>query len=281
MATEFLYGRSVHSQSHQATHNNAGSEGKGQDSSFSYHLDAGKSWLYTKGLFGRWNRLIFSSDLTRHCKEVHRFVDELVTERLSLSKPPSEESPRFFLLNELAKSSQDPLELRNETLQILNAGRDTTGALLGWVFYFLARDERVFNKLREAVLFDFGRDRTGDINFQKLKSCQYLNQCIQEVLRVASVVPVNERVAIRDTTLPCGAGPDKSQPVFLPKGQRVLIATHAMQHRADIWGPDVGDFVPERWETWKVGFEFVPFGAGPRKCIGRKYFLESLDYPPY
>lgn len=205
-----------------------------------------------------------------------------MTERLNLShapgfktKPssPDPKPPRFFLLDELAKSSQDPLELRNETLQILNAGRDTTGALLGWVFYFLARDERVFTKLRAAVLADFGPGRTGEIGFHALKSCQYLHHCLQEVLRVASVVPVNERVCIRDTTLPRGAGPGGEQPVFLPKGRRVLIATHAMQHRADVWGADVGAFVPERWETWKVGFEFVPFGAGPRKCIGRMFFL--------
>jgi cytochrome P450 len=267
VATEFLYGRSVNSQSVQKM--NLGKEGL--DSGFSYHLDAGKSWLYTKGLYGRWNHLIHSPQLTRHCKEVHRFVDELVTGRLNRPSKAAADSHRFFLLDELAKSTQNPLELRNETLQLLNAGRDTTGALLGWVFYFLARNGRVFNKLRDIILNDFGRDRTGDISFQKLKSCQYLHHCIQEILRVASVVPVNERVCIRDTTLPCGGGGDKMQPVFLKKGQRVLIANHAMQHRQELWGSDVSEFKPERWEERRVGFEFVPFGAGPRKCIGRKF----------
>ena len=247
---------------------NVGKEGLG--SGFSYHLDAGKSWLYTKGLYGRWNRLIHSPQLTRHCKEVHRFVDELVAGRLSGPCKSSTDPHRFFLLDELAKTTQNPLELRNETLQLLNAGRDTTGALLGWVFYFLARNERVFNKLRDIILNDFGRNRRGEISFQKLKSCQYLHHFIQEILRVASVVPVNERVCIRDTTLPCGGGEDMMQPVFLKAGQRVLIANHAMQHRPELWGSDVSEFKPERWAERRVGFEFVPFGAGPRKCIGRK-----------
>jgi cytochrome P450 len=271
VATEFLYGRSVNSQSVQKMNG-------GLDSGFSYHLDAGKSWLYTKGLYGRWNRLIHSPQLTRHCKEVHRFVDELVTGRLNRPHKPTTKSPRFFLLDELAKSTQNPLELRNETLQLLNAGRDTTGALLGWVFYFLSRNERVFNKLREIILSEFGNDRTGEISFQKLKSCQYLHHCIQEILRVASVVPVNERVCIRDTTLPRGGGEDKMQPVFLRKGQRILIANHAMQHRHDIWGSDVSEFKPERWQDRKVGFEFVPFGAGPRKCIGRKSYIQQPTF---
>jgi cytochrome P450 len=272
VATEFLYGRSVNSQSVEKMNNEAVNEDGGLDSGFSYHLDAGKSWLYTKGLYGQWNRLIHSPQLTRHCKEVHRFVDQLVMERLnrpSSLKLPGD-SQRFFLLDELAKTTQNPLELRNETLQLLNAGRDTTGALLGWIFYTLARSPRVFEKLRKSIISTFGSDRTGHIDFQILKQCQYLNHCIQEVLRVSSVVPVNERVCIRDTVLPTGGGANKDQPVFLKKGQRVLIANHAMQHRADLWGPDVDEFNPERWEAHRAGFEFLPFGAGPRKCIGRK-----------
>ena len=259
--------------------NLAKSEYGGLDSAFSYHLDAGKSWLYTKGLFGRWNRLIHSPQLTKHCKAVHRFVDELVTGRLNQPVKLGADAHRFYLLDELAKYTQNPLELRNETLQILNAGRDTTGALLGWVFYFLARNDRVFNKLREIIIADFGRDRTGEVTFPKLKQCQYLNHCIQETLRVASVVPVNERVCIRDTTLPYGGGEDMTQPVFLRKGQRVLIANHAMQHRPDLYGQDVDEFKPERWVERRVGFEFVPFGAGPRKCIGRKSYINSTFYP--
>lgn len=137
-------------------------DSKPLDPNFSYHLEAGKSWLYTQGLFGRWNRLIHSAKFTHHCREVHRFVDELVACRLNKAEtlPEKNESTflgpsRFFLLDELAKHTQDPLELRNETLQILNAGRDTTGSLLGWMFYYFARNPRVFSKLRSIIVQDF------------------------------------------------------------------------------------------------------------------------------
>ncbi|RDW56492.1 hypothetical protein BP5796_13133 [Coleophoma crateriformis] len=135
-------------------------EGEGkQDSGCSYHLDAGRSCLYRKGLFGRWGFLCYSPSVTRHYREGYKFVDELVVKRLNRpSIKPSPDPDRFVLLDQLAKSSQNPLELRNETLQILNAGRDTTGALLGWAFYFLARSDRVFTKLREIVIADFGQD---------------------------------------------------------------------------------------------------------------------------
>jgi len=170
----------------------------------------------------------------------------------------------------LAKETQNPLELRNESLSLLFAGRDTAGALLGWVFYFLARNERVFNKLRTIVLETFGAHTTSEISFAQLKACQYMLHVINEAFRVAAVIPLNERVAVRDTTLPHGGGPNGDQPIFIPKGRQVLIATYAMQHRADLWGDDVEDFVPERWESKKAGYEFIPFGVGPRSCLGRE-----------
>ncbi|KAE8448461.1 hypothetical protein EG329_009526 [Mollisiaceae sp. DMI_Dod_QoI] len=281
VATEFLYGRSVNSQTLQTTVESVG-DSKRLDSNFSYHLEAGKTWLYTKGLFGRWNRFIHSPKLTHHCREVHRFVDELVIGRLNnpakASSDPSKPQ-RFFLLDELAKHTQNPLELRNETLQILNAGRDTTGSLLGWMFYYLARNPHVFSKLRSIIVRDFGSDRNGEISFQKLKNCQYLNHVIQEVLRVAAVVPVNERFCISDTVLPRGGGEDGTKPIFIPKGMRVLIANYAMQHREDIWGSDFQEFRPERWEERSGGgWEFLPFGAGRRKCIGQQFALTETSY---
>ena len=96
------------------------------------------------------------------------------------------------------------------------------------MLYFLARDERVLSKLRDIILSEFGPNQHGDVPFHRLKNCEYLNYCIQEVLRAAGVVPINERVCVRDTTIPRGGGGDGLSPVFLLKGQRILIANYAM-----------------------------------------------------
>lgn len=79
---------------------------------------------------------------------------------------------------------------------------------------------------------------------------------------------MNERSALRDTTLPRGGGPDGLAPIFVPKGGQVLIPLYAMQHRKDIWGEDVEEWKPERWEDRKFGWEFIPFGGGARQCLG-------------
>lgn len=156
---------------------------------------------------------------------------------------------------------------------ILGAGRDTTAALLAWTFVELARNPRVFTKLREAVLLEFGETELdpASITASKLKACRYLQFVIHESLRVHPPVPTNGRQAIRDTVLPCGGGVDGSKPVAVMKGQTVIYSILGVHKRKDIWGEDAEEFVPERWDGRKIDWSYVPFSGGPRICIGREY----------
>lgn len=225
---------------------------------------------------GKWNWLVTSKEFNQSCKEVHKRVDQFILQRLSERKTSPAERDRFILLDALAKETHDPLELRSETLHLLSVSRDATASLLSWIFYFLARHPGVYAKLRTSILEHFGTDET-TIHYTNIRSCQYLGFCIDEVLRVTAVAPFVERVCIADTVLPRGGGPDGKMPSFIPQGCQFLIWTYGLQQRTDIWGPDVMEFRPERWEGRKFGWEFVPFGGGQRKCIGRKVsFLSNV-----
>ena len=193
---------------------------------------------------------------------------------------------KFVLLDELAKETQNPTELRNELLNVLHASRDTTAALLGWIFYFLARHPFIFTHLRSQIVKAFGTDPHTEIKFQTLWNIPYLQHVLNETIRMVGIVPMNERAAVCDTTLPRGGGVDGNSPVFVPKGTQVLVPTYSMQHREDIWGADVEEFKPERWEGRKFGWDFIPFGGGARQCLGRKFTffsprlsLRSLVFP--
>ncbi|CRG91890.1 hypothetical protein PISL3812_08944 [Talaromyces islandicus] len=270
-ASEFLYGKSVNSQ-----------EGTRHGVEMATHFHNAKMAVHRRIEVDKFYWLVNSKKFRTSCNSLHRWVDEIVITRLSQLKAeePNNDEPKqrkFVLLDELAKETQNIEELRGETLNVLVAGRDTTGSLLGWIFYFLVRHPEVYAKLRETVLNTFGTHPTRTkIDFHVLRNCTYLQHVMKEALRIATVIPMNERVALRDTTLPVGGGEDGKGKVFIPGGTQILIPTYAMQHRKDLWGPDVEEFKPERFEKKQPGWEFIPFGAGDRKCLGQQFaFTEA------
>jgi cytochrome P450 len=91
-----------------------------------------------------------------------------------------------------------------------------------------------------------------------------------KALRLFPPVPINQRTAEVDTTLPVGGGTDGKAPIFLPKGTIVGYNLWAMHRRKDIFGPDADSFNPRRWKDLRPGWGFLPFNGGPRICLGRK-----------
>jgi hypothetical protein len=67
-------------------------------------------------------------------------------------------------------------------------------------------------------------------------------------LRIHPVVPANTREAVCDTVLPKGGGEDGESPLFVKAGTQVLYSVYSMHRRKDIFGEDVENFRPERWE---------------------------------
>lgn len=214
---------------------------------------------------------------TRICKA---FIDHFVYKALEnpTIKTASSEDDRYIFINELVKETRDPVVIRDQCFNILLAGRDTTASLLSFTLYWLAKEKRVWNKLRESVLNEYGTD-SSNLTFENLKRCQYLQFVINEVLRLNPAVPINFRVAIRDTILPRGGGQYENEPIFVPKGTSVFYSIHVMQRLEKFWGPDGKQFRPERWSnpglhTW----DFLPFNGGPRICLGQQFALTEASF---
>jgi cytochrome P450 len=209
-------------------------------------------------------------------KYLQKFCDYLVDVTLHSKKSMFEKEgahPRKQnLLEALAEDTQDPVELRDQVLFMLTAARDTTAALLSWMFLMLAKHPSIFRKLRETILEDFGTEGApkNDITFTTLRKCDYLHHVMYETLRLYPPGPLNSRMAAKDTTLPTGGGSDGTKPIAVKKGQTINICAYAMQRRKDLWGEDAMEFKPERWETRKKDWTFLPFSGGPRTCMGRK-----------
>lgn len=272
-STEMLLGHRVNCQQPQLA-DAAGSNAKAVD--LHQHFYNGSARIYIKLLFGKKHWIVPDSRLSYHCTKIREYLREFIVENLKRGDGKSDHElgskHKFVFLDELTKSTRDPVELENEILGVLSAGIGTTATLLTWVLYFLARDPKVFKKLRIAVLSQFG-STPDNITLKGLESCEYLRLVTRETLRVASILPTLSRSSLVDTTLPRGGGEDGTQPIFVPKGMDTRIALFAINRRADIWGPDAEEFNPERWVGRSIGIEFSPFAAGRRKCIGREFHL--------
>ncbi|KAF7846486.1 hypothetical protein BT93_L4250 [Corymbia citriodora subsp. variegata] len=170
----------------------------------------------------------------------------------------------YVFLYELLKTTRDPYTLRSETLNVLLAGRDTTASLLAHTFFVLARRRDIWDKLHEEVAQL--QDKAPD--YEQLKQMKYVRWVLNESLRLFPVVPSNARIAMNDTVLPVGGGDDEKSPVFVPKGTLVTYTVWSMHRRKDLWGEDAEEFKPERWQSARPGWEYLPFNGGPRICIG-------------
>ena len=66
--------------------------------------------------------------------------------------------------------------------------------------------------------------------------------------------------------------------VFIPKNSVVLYTVYATHRSKKYYGPDAEVFRPERWETLKPSWEYLPFNGGPRICVGQQFALTEASY---
>ncbi|KAL8403706.1 hypothetical protein RB594_008816 [Gaeumannomyces avenae] len=189
----------------------------------------------------------------------------------------------YTFLHELASFTRDPKVIRDQIMAVLLAGRDTTAATLSWTLYELGRHPECVARLRAEIEQVVGFDRTP--TYADLKSMKYLQNIMNETLRIYPVVPFNVRLALTDTTLPRGGGPDGSQPLPVLKDTPIGYSTLLMHRRADLYPPasaafaDPAVFSPERWFGWQPRpWQYIPFNGGPRICIGQQFALTEMGY---
>ncbi|KAE8834905.1 hypothetical protein PTNB85_06238 [Pyrenophora teres f. teres] len=282
-ATELFLGQSTHSlRTLLAEQQQKNCKIQHDEDSFDHAFERMLAILGTRMRLRSLYWLYGNKDLNKCIKTLHAFVDSAI-DAADQARQQGSSQLRYDFLESLRARCPDRIEVHEQVLGLLAAGRDTTASLTAWVFYCIVRHPKVYKKLRETILETFGPHSTTVgkiITFEKLKGCTYLQHVMSETLRLHSVVPFNSRCAARDTTLPTGGGPDGTMPVFVPKGTEVNFSTHVLHRRKDLWGEDANEFVPERWERKRPGmaWQYVPFNGGPRICIGQQFALTEVGY---
>lgn len=149
-------------------------------------------------------------------------------------------------------------ELRDEALTIFAAGHETTANALAWTWYLLATHPEAKARFHEEV----DRVLQGRTpNADDLQHLPYTRAIFDESLRLYPPAPAVQRKAATSTTV---GG------LSLPEGALVLVGTFNLHRHPDFW-PNPEQFQPERWldgEWPATRYAYLPFGAGPRACVG-------------
>ncbi len=146
-----------------------------------------------------------------------------------------------------------------EALQLFVAGNETSPTALSWAVYLLSRRPELVGAMREEVAGALG---DGPLTLQGLHGMGLVHRVLQETLRLYPSFWMMDRVALND---------DQGGPVHVPAGVTVLIHLYGLHRNPGVWD-DPDRFDPSRFEAEarkeRSPFAYLPFGGGPRKCIG-------------
>lgn len=169
-ATEFLYGASVDTLADllgepvEGDHGGVGEEvRKAYQQSINNAQDISAIRTRLQGLYWIAGNIYQRNLYQKSNKGVKDFSQFFVDKALNTSKEKlkeMEDSDNYVFLYELVKSTRNPVVIRDQLINILVAGRDTTASLLSFTFYTLGRRPDVLKKLRAAILEDFGTSPT-------------------------------------------------------------------------------------------------------------------------
>ncbi|CRK93146.1 CLUMA_CG006508, isoform B [Clunio marinus] len=187
------------------------------------------------------------------------------------------EKRRLAFLDLMIETSHfNPNQLSNEEIKqqvdtIMFEGHDTTAAGSSFTLCMLGVHQDIQEKVMKEQKAIFGNS-TRDITFADTTEMKYLERVILETLRLYPPVPIIARKINTDLKL-------VSQDLVIPAGATVVIGTFRIHRRPDIYNNpekfDPDNFLPERTQH-RHYYSYIPFSAGPRSCVGRKYAMLKL-----
>lgn len=204
----------------------------------------------------------------REFHEVTAFLDGLIYDLIAERRRSG--ARHDDLLDRLLEARDDETgagltdrELRDEALTIFAAGHETTANALAWTWYLLATHPDVKARFHEELDRVLGDKRpTAD----DLPNLPYTRALFDESVRLFPPAPAIQRKAATETTV---GG------LTLPAGSVVLIGTYNLHRHPAFW-PDPDRLLPERWLKGDRSLSrcaYIPFGAGPRACVGTHFAL--------
>lgn len=194
-------------------------------------------------------------------------VARLVDERRA-GKPQTDLLQMLLDARDDAGRPMPERQLRDELVTLIVAGHETVASALTWTWALLAQHpdaaDRIATEAAAASALDHGSldQRSLDHGSLDPRSLPFTAAVFDEALRMYPPAWLISRQAAED---------DVIADVPVPKGSLVIVSPFVVHRRAALW-PDPEAFKPERFLAGPPPrFSYLPFGAGPRLCIGQAY----------
>jgi cytochrome P450 len=159
------------------------------------------------------------------------------------------------------------LELHDELISLIFAGHETVSVCLTWTWYHLSKDPGVAQKVRDEVEETIGERQP---TLEDVRQMQYIWQVLQEALRMYPPIWVIPRTPLE---------PDQIDGYRLEPGEMLFISPYVV-HRHTGFYDNPESFDPDRISrenttNWHR-YQYIPFGGGPRKCIGHEFAMLEM-----
>ncbi|NXO29028.1 CP3A9 protein, partial [Cisticola juncidis] len=197
-------------------------------------------------------------------KEAHKgrvdFLQLMIESQRSGSQGNNEENHSYKALTDM--------EVLAQAFIFIFAGYEPTGNSLSFLAYELALHPDVQEKLLQEI--DTVLPNKAPLTYEALMKLEYLDMTVSETLRFYPLGGRIERTCKRDVEI---------NGVTIPKGTVVTIPPYVLHRDPDYW-PNPEEFRPERFSKENKEsldqYTYLPFGAGPRNCIGMRFALLTL-----
>jgi cytochrome P450 len=155
----------------------------------------------------------------------------------------------------------------SESMQLLVAGHETSSNALSWLIYLLSSRPDCIEKIRQELDAVLGGR---PLSYSDVPKFEFTAQIINEALRLYPPFWMVDRMALAD---------DRAGDLDIPRGSTVVVFIYGAHHSPHYWeNPE--SFDQERFTKVKEKlhrpFAYLPFGAGPRGCIGGNYAMLQI-----
>lgn len=219
-----------------------------------------KPWYFITGAYAR-------------NKEIKQRGDALIMEIIKERQQSKEE--HHDLLDMLIQTKYEDgtgmtdQQLLEEAIILYVAGHETSANAMAWMWYLLATHPEIEEKALESVNTSIGQN---DPSFEKLRDLGYCLQVVEETMRLYPPAWLIDREPIAD---------DEFEGIPIKKGNDVICFIYGVHRCKRYWdAPEIFDperFSPEN-KAKQIPFSYMPFGGGPRLCIGNNFALMEMQF---